>query len=425
MSTLDPPRITIALPTLGCKVNRYDSDALARALSARGYCIVPANQPADVYIVNTCTVTGAADAKSRKTWRHVRQLNARARVILTGCYASLAPETLAALDGIDAVVPITAQESIPELIAQWLPVASAGASLPSGLTASLVARTRATVKVQDGCNLRCAFCAVTLARGPVRSRPLPTVLAELRALVAAGVPEIVLTGVRLDAYGLDGGARLAELVDATRALAIPRLRLSSLEPIGIHPPLIAALAAHPALCHHFHVCLQSGDDGVLRAMRRGYSAERYRRILGALRAAMPEATFTTDVIVGFPGETDAAFARTCALIEELGFIKLHIFKFSARPGTDAAGFPGQVGEALKEARRGELFALERQLFRRYASGCVAQRVAVLVERTGARGEGLTAEYVRVFAPFPAGSRGMIHPAIVTEIGDDFLRAIPA
>lgn len=425
MNTAISQPVTVALPTLGCKVNRYDSDVLARALLARGYRIVAANQPADVYIVNTCTVTGAAEAKSRKTWRHARQLNARARIILTGCYASLAPDTLAAMDGVDAVVPISAQAGIPDLIAQWLPpAASTGENVPPGLTTS-ASRTRATVKVQDGCNLRCAFCAVTLARGPVRSRPFATVLAELRDLVAAGTPEIVLTGVRLDAYGLDGGPRLSELVEATRALDIPRLRLSSLEPIGIHPPLIAALAAHPALCHHFHVCLQSGDDEVLRAMRRGYNTERFRRIIGALRAAMPDATFSSDVIVGFPGETDAAFARTCSLVEEMGFIKLHIFKYSARAGTDAAQFSAQVSEALKEARSRELFALAGKLFQRHAVGYVGQRVSVLVERTGARGEGLTTHYLRVRAAFPPASRGTIQPVIVTEIADDFLRAIPA
>ncbi len=417
MSISRAQHVTIALPTLGCKVNRYDSDALARALSARGYCIVPPNQPADVYIVNTCTVTAYADAKSRKIWRRVRKLNPLARLIVTGCYASLAGEQLLAIDGIDAVVPIAEQDSIPDLIAHWLPVSASLA--PLGLTAS-IPRKRATVKVQDGCNLSCAFCAVTLARGAIRSRPLPEVVDELRGLVDAGMREIVLTGVRLDAYGLERGERLTQLLEAIGTLPIARLRLSSLEPVGIDAQLISALAAQPSLCHHFHVCLQSGDDDILRAMRRGYSVDRYRQIISDLRFTMPDATFSTDVIVGFPGETAQAFANTCALLEELNIIQLHIFKYSPRAGTDAATFPAQVNDAVKDARSRDLFALERRLFSRYASCLLGTRVSVLVERAGARGEGLTPQYVRVCAPFSPAGLGSTQTVQITAIGDNYL-----
>jgi threonylcarbamoyladenosine tRNA methylthiotransferase MtaB len=413
--------VTVALPTLGCKANRYDSDTLARALAARGYTIVPAGAPADIYIVNTCTVTGEADSKSRKALRRTLKLNADALLVVTGCYASLEPARLAAIDGVDAVVPLTEQARIPDLLLSLRPPTPGAAP---GLAAS-AARTRATVKVQDGCNLRCTFCAVTLARGPVRSRPLDDVLAELHDFAARGVPEIVLTGIRLDAYGLDlRGPRLADLVDATRALPVPRLRVSSLEPIGIDDRLIAALAGHPALCRHFHICLQSGDDGVLRAMRRGYTADRYRRLVARLRAAMPDATFTTDVIVGFPGEDDAAFARTAALVEELGFIKLHIFPFSPRPHTVAATLPAQVPDPVKAARVHALRALERRLFAAYAAPLVGTAVPVLVERTGRAGEGLTPGYLRVLAPFPAAAAGRVVAARVTAVGDDHVLAMP-
>ena len=252
--------------------------------------------------MSTPHLTRESEAKSRSTLRRALQMNAGALLVITGCYASLEPEQLGALEGVDMVVPLSEQAHIPELLQQRRPPrpCGGGSTLPSGLAAS-VERTRATVKVQDGCNLHCAFCAVTLARGPVRSRPVDEVIAELRGLVSAGIREIVLTGIRLDAYGLDlQGARLAELLDATRALPIARLRLSSLEPIGITPHLVTRMAAHPALCHHFHVCLQSGDDGVLRGMARGYTARRYRRVIELLRSAMPDASFTTDVIVGFP-----------------------------------------------------------------------------------------------------------------------------
>lgn len=422
MSTPLTPPVTVALPTLGCKANRYDSDALARALIACGYVIVPAHARADIYIVNTCTVTHEAEVKSRKTLRRALKINDEALLVVTGCYAALEPEQLHALAGVDLVVPIDEQATIPALLQQRRPPqpgCAVHSALPPGLTAS-VARTRATVKVQDGCNLRCAFCAVTLARGPLRSRPLHEVLAELRALVAAGFKEIVLTGIRLDAYGLDlPGPRLADLLDATGALGITRLRLSSLEPIGITPRLVARMAAHPTLCHHFHVCLQSGDDGVLRAMARGYTTRRYRHIIESLRAAMPDAAFTTDLIVGFPGESEEAFAHTCALVREIGFIKLHIFKFSPRPRTAAAAMAGQLPEAVKEARSAELYALEQRAFAAYAENVLGTRVPVLVERTGAQGNGLTPHYLRVHAPFSSKDAGEIVPVFLQEFREDY------
>ncbi|MHB9105732.1 MAG: tRNA (N(6)-L-threonylcarbamoyladenosine(37)-C(2))-methylthiotransferase MtaB [Armatimonadota bacterium] len=417
MTEIAVKSVTVALPTLGCKVNRYDSDALARALISRGYVIVPPGEMADVYIVNTCTVTNEAEVKSRKTLRRALRINQEALLIVTGCYATLESEELAAIDGVDVVVPITEQETIPELVAKLRPTEPLELPLPSGLSAS-IERTRATVKVEDGCNLRCAFCAVTLARGPVRSRRPQEVVEELRGLVRAGMREIVLTGIRLDAYGKDQGSNLSELLDITRHLGIARLRLSSLEPIGIDDTLVRSLAAHPALCHHFHICLQSGDDGVLRAMRRGYTTERYRRIIAKLRAAMPDAAFTTDIIVGYPGETDEAFRHTLDFVREIGFIKLHIFKYSPRPGTAAADLPDQIPEAVKEERRRALFALEQEIFRAYAEGLIGQTVEVLVEQTGPHGDGLTPHYLRVCADFPEESAGWIVPVRVTGAGDD-------
>lgn len=413
--------VTVALPTLGCKVNRYDSDALARALISRGYIIVPPGKPADVYIVNTCTVTHKAEVKSRKALRHALRINHDALLIVTGCYATLESDKLAAIDGVDAVVPIGEQETIPDLVSKLRPTAPAAVTPPVGLSAS-IERTRATVKVEDGCNLRCAFCAVTIARGPVRSRRLQEVVEELRGLVSAGIREIVLTGVRLDAYGKDLGSNLSDLLDVTRHLGIARLRLSSLEPIGIDDTLVRSLASHPALCHHFHICLQSGDDGVLRAMRRGYNTERYRRTVAKLRAAMPDAAFTTDIIVGYPGETDEAFRHTLDFVREIGFIKLHIFKYSPRPGTAAADLPDQIPEAVKEERSRALFALEQEIFRTYAEGLVGQTVEVLVEGTGPHGDGLTPHYLRVCADFPKESAGWIVPVRVTGVGEDCIFA---
>ncbi len=416
MST-DPKPITVALPTLGCKANRYDSDTLARALAELGYSIVPEGACADIYIVNTCTVTGGADAKSRKICRRTLKLNPDATLIITGCYASLEPEKLGAMAGVAAVVPITEQAHIPELLLRLRPPSAIHATMP-GLHTS-AERTRATVKVADGCNLSCAFCAVTLARGDVRSRPLPEIITELHALVAAGMPEVVLTGIRLDAYGIEaaGGPRLADLIDATHDISIPRLRLSSVEPLGVSARLVRSLAAHPGLCHHFHVCLQSGDDGILHSMRRGYTADFYRTVITRLRTAMPDATFTTDIIVGFPGETEEAFAHTLELVEEVGFIGLHIFKFSPRPHTTAATMPGQIQESVKDARAERLLALQRRLFTTHASTLVGSVVPVLAERGN---EGLTTHYERVHAHFPAEIIGHTVPVRITSVGDEWV-----
>jgi len=418
MTVIAVKPVTVALPTLGCKVNRCDSDALARALIERGYVIVPPDEPADVYIVNTCTVTHEAEVKSRKTLRRMLRINNDALLIVTGCYATLEQGELAAIDGVDAVVPISAQETIPDLVMELRPpIAHAGVAMPLGLSAS-IERTRATVKVEDGCNLRCAFCAVTIARGNVRSRAPREVVGELRGLVSAGIREIVLAGVRLDAYGKDQGTNLSELLDVTRHLGIARLRLSSLEPIGIDDHLVGSLAGHPALCHHFHICLQSGDDGVLRAMRRCYTTGRYRHIIAKLRAAMPDAAFTTDIIVGYPGETDEAFRHTVDFVREIGFIKLHIFKYSPRPSTAAASLPDQVSAVVKEERSRVLYALEQELFRRYADSLVGKTVEVLVERTGPHGDGLTPHYLRVCADFPAETAGWIVPVRVFGVDGD-------
>jgi threonylcarbamoyladenosine tRNA methylthiotransferase MtaB len=427
MTVIAVKPVTVALPTLGCKVNRCDSDALARALITRGYAIVPPNEPADVYIVNTCTVTHEAEVKSRKTLRRMLRINHDALLIVTGCYATLEREELAAIAGVDAVVPIAEQETIPDLVMKLRPPGMpADESAPFGLSAS-IERTRATVKVEDGCNLRCAFCAVTIARGEVRSRRPQEVVEELRGLVRAGMREIVLTGVRLDAYGKEQGTNLSELLDVTRQLGIARLRLSSLEPIGIDDGLVGSLAGHPALCHHFHICLQSGDDGVLRAMRRGYTTGRYRHIIEKLRSAMPDAAFTTDIIVGYPGETEEAFRNTVDFVREIDFIKLHIFKYSPRPATAAANLRDQVPDAVKEERSRILFAAEQEIFREYAQGLVGRTVEVLVERTGPRGDGLTPHYLRVCADFPEETAGWIVPVRVTGVDSDcvFGEIIPA
>jgi threonylcarbamoyladenosine tRNA methylthiotransferase MtaB len=387
---------------------------------------VPAGAAADVVILNTCTVTGAADAKSRKVLRKAQRDSPSALLIVTGCAADQAAAKLGDMGGI-TVVPIAEQGRIPDMLDHRMPATSRaipGSSSQGSLRKSIV-RQRAVVKIQDGCDRRCTYCAVTLARGPLRSRPVAEVIAELRMLADAGAPEVVLTGIRLDAYGVDqGDVRLADLLDATRDLAIPRLRISSLEPLGVDARLAASLAAHPAVCPHLHMCLQSGDDGILAAMGRGYTTAEYRALVAMLRAAMPGVTLSTDIIVGFPGEDETSFARTRAFIEEIGFLGLHIFPFSPRPGTVAASLPGRVSPSAVAARARELLDIERVLFSRHAASRIGLRVDVLVERAGARGNGLTRDYLRVRAPFAQADIGRYVWVRIRGMCDNCLVGLP-
>ncbi len=392
--TEDIIQVRVALPTLGCKVNRYDSDALARELRRRGYQIVPATQPADAYIVNTCTVTADAGAKSRKMLRKSLKIQPGAVMIVTGCYAALDRDEVEDIDGVTAVVPLEKQAEIPDMLEKLLPPRFC--NNVGGITGS-INRTRAVVKVQDGCDRKCAYCAVTIARGDLRSRPIYEIIEEITEILQYGVKEIVLTGIRLDAYGMESDKyKLADLIKATIPLNIPRLRLSSLEPIGIDKDLITTLAAHPTLCRHFHLCLQSGDDEILSKMRRGYNSDYFIKMVENIKSAMPDSTFSTDVIVGFPGESDAAFANTCNVIEKIAFINLHVFRFSPRPHTDAENMKNQVQDSIKETRSEYLHKLEKQLFARNSEKIIGTIQPVLVERGGT---GLTTGGHRVSADF--------------------------
>lgn len=412
--------VTVALPTLGCKVNRYDSDTLARALSARGYTIVPPAQMADLYIINTCTVTAGAESKSRKLLRRALKINPQAKIIVTGCAASLAPEQFSALPDIHAVVPINEQFRIPDIIGELLPVTKIAPEESAGGLKTSIKRTRATVKVQDGCDRQCAYCAVTLARGELRSREIAEISSELQGHCARGIGEVVLTGIRLDAYGRDINSSLTELLHATRDIPFKRLRLSSLEPIGINDELLQEMASHPTLCHHFHLCLQSGDDGVLDAMQRGYTADDYRQLIASFRQAMPDAQFTTDIIVGFPGESSAAFENSYRLLKEIAFLKLHIFKYSPRSGTLAAEMPAQIADSIKEERSNKLFSLQQELFQQYAQKMLGSTCTIIAERTGLQGNGLTAQYVRVVANIPNNLAGKEVDVRISGYGDEYL-----
>ena len=381
---------------------------------------------ADVYILNTCAVTGDAESKSRKYLRKIIKNNPAALVFVSGCCGVFSPE-IGEIEGVTGIIPIAGQEKIVEIISQKLPVKSGefqndppdshdSSNEPTKkIRVRSIDRTRGTLKVQDGCDHGCTYCAVTLSRGAMRSMPVKKVLTEIGEMLESGTREIVLTGIRLDAYGADLGSSLAELITATVPLDIPRLRIGSVEPLGVTDEFISACKDHPTLCRHFHLCLQSGDDNILKMMNRGYTAYDYLTKISALKAAMPDATFTTDVIVGFPGEDETAFQNTMNVAEEVGYIKMHVFKFSPRKGTIAATLPNAVSPEIKEERSKKLLELDRELYLKSAKALIGKEVSVLVET---QNSGTTDSYFHVTGNFKKSDKGKIIKATVLDV-DDF------
>ncbi len=383
--------------TLGCKVNQYETQYLREGLLRAGFRETP-TEPADLCIVNTCTVTAQADAKSRKALRQLARENPGSRIIVIGCYAARAAEQLARFPNVVQVV--TDKAKLPDLLEQL------GANdLPEGIS-RFGNRHRAYVKVQDGCRMQCSYCIVPRVRPVLRSRPPDQVCAEVSQLVDNGYREIVLTGIHLGHYGIDlaehqgDPPNLAMLVQ--RLLQLDgsfRIRLSSLEAVELSEPLLELMADNPSrVCPHLHLPLQSGSYAVLSRMRRRWAAHRFEQRCDQVRRYLDQPALTTDVIVGFPGETDADFEQTCRLVQRLEFSKLHVFRFSPREGTAAANMPDQVPSHVKNQRAEHLGRLGMQLRRRFIEKLCGRTLQVLVESVDERWiEGTADRYVRVRA----------------------------
>jgi threonylcarbamoyladenosine tRNA methylthiotransferase MtaB len=419
----------VAITTLGCRTNQEESSALARLLSAQGFTLVPFPGPADAVVVNTCTVTSGADADSRRAIRRAVAAAPGALVLVTGCYAQVAPQA-AALPGVHYVVGHGARGRIPELIAFGRPPRATvlRPPLPGRLDGDPLAhgpaegRTRAFLKVQDGCDAFCAFCIVPFARGRSRSLPAAAAVARLRALALEGYREVTVTGIHLGDYGR-GLAPGADLVSLVRALleadAVPRLRLSSLFPSHLTDDLVRLFATAPALVPHVHLSLQSGDDDVLVRMRRPYRRAAVERAVRRLLERVPEVGLGADLIAGFPGETPEGAAATAALVEALPFGYLHVFPYSARRGTAAArqGAAVLADEVRRRAGRlREVAAGRRAAWHRRALGRV---VEVLVERSG---EGRSREYLKVRLDGPAASAAgrLVRAEVTADLGEAVL-----
>jgi threonylcarbamoyladenosine tRNA methylthiotransferase MtaB len=406
---------TAAYHTLGCKVNQYETEQIRLAMERAGFATVSFSAPADVYIVNTCSVTAVADSKSRAAIRKVRRLNPAARIVVTGCLAQLEPDDVASLDSVDFIVPNSRKSAIPSLIGTQL---DAERNLKSSIF-NLQLRTRALVKVQDGCDHFCAYCIVPYARPGMSSRPVGEVLDELRSLAESGYREVVLAGIRLGSYDHEG-LRLPGLIrKAVEIEGIQRIRLSSIEPWEVDDALLDAMQ-DPKVCRHLHIPLQSGDDSILAAMGRPYDAGYYECLVSRCRERVKGIGITTDVIVGFPGEADPAFQNTADLIQRVGFSRLHVFRYSPRKRTRAASMPGQVDAATKKQRSEHLIGLGRRSAKAFAESLVGRTVEVLVERelrTVKQLMGYADNYAEVVLPGDAGFRGRIVRVRITGVDD--------
>lgn len=388
-------RMTVSFKTLGCRLNQAETARLRTAFEAAGYIWTPFGEPAAVCVIHGCTITAQAEKDSVRAARQARRANPQTFVVLAGCVAEVGGEALTASAGADLAVGQTDKFRLPELLARH------GWSLPTAAAPDAAAArprfetTRALVKAQDGCDFRCAYCIVPAARGAPRSRPQAEIVAEIEGLIADGFKEVVLTGANLGCYD-DGGASLVALLTRVESLAgLERIRLSSIEMSTVEYDVIRFMARSRKLCRFLHLPLQSGDDGLLRAMGRRYSARQYQDLVEYAAREVEGIGLGTDVLVGFPGEDEAAFDQTRRLIEALPFNNLHIFAYSRRPGTPACEMKDQVNAAVKKRRVTDLIALGREKRAAFARRWIGREVTVLVESVEASGEGTgwTGEYV--------------------------------
>ncbi len=400
----------VAIYTLGCKLNQAETESLTAQLHQAGYQPVSPQEPADICIANTCTITHIADRKSRHWLRLARRRNPGALIIAAGCYAHRAPDELASLA--DLVLDNARKERLVEIITDQLAVS------PQVIASPHNARVRSLVKVQDGCSSRCSYCVVPQVRTVEFCLPTPEIIATIKEKTALGYKEVVLTGTKIGCYK-DEGADLAALVEQILATTgIERLRLSSLQPQEISPALLA-LWQDDRLCPHFHLALQSGSDNILRRMKRRYSRDDYRQVISLITPEIPRAAITTDIMVGFPGESDGDFEQSYRFCREAGLANIHVFPFSPRPGTEAAGMPRQVSDKVKRERATKMLELAQSCRQSFQQRFLGQTLPVLWERETSPGSGiysgLTSNYIRVFTRSARPLSNKILPLRLTEL----------
>lgn len=428
---------TAALHNLGCKVNSYETEAMQQLLEEAGYEIVSFHEKADVYIINTCSVTNIADRKSRQMLHRAKKQNPEAVVVAAGCYVQSAAEELKADLAVDVIIGNNKKQDLVPILEEYFKDRTDSSHVIEinetheyeRLSIRKIAdHTRAFLKVQDGCNQFCSYCIIPYTRGRVRSRRPEEVVAEVRELAAAGYQEVVLTGIHLSSYGVDfkeeENENLLSLIRQVHEVeGIRRIRLGSLEPRIITDDFAKALASMPKFCPHFHLSLQSGCDETLKRMNRHYTTEEYAAGCDILRRYFDNPAITTDVIVGFPGETEEEFEATKAFLERIGFYEMHIFKYSRRAGTRADRMPEQVPEQIKNVRSEALLLLEKQMSKAYRESFLGKKKTVLLEeKTEIEGRaymiGHTMEYVKAVVPYADDLKNKMTEGVLKEALND-------
>lgn len=428
---------TAALHNLGCKVNSYETEAMQQLLEEAGYEIVSFHEKADVYIINTCSVTNIADRKSRQMLHRAKKQNPEAVVVAAGCYVQSAAEELKADLAVDVIIGNNKKQDLVPILEEYFKDRTDSSHVIEinetheyeRLSIHKIAdHTRAFLKVQDGCNQFCSYCIIPYTRGRVRSRRPEEVVAEVRELAAAGYQEVVLTGIHLSSYGVDfkeeENENLLSLIRQVHEVeGIRRIRLGSLEPRIITGDFAKALASMPKFCPHFHLSLQSGCDETLKRMNRHYTTEEYAAGCDILRRYFDNPAITTDVIVGFPGETEEEFEATKAFLERIGFYEMHIFKYSRRAGTRADRMPEQVPEQIKNVRSEALLLLEKQMSKAYRESFLGKKKTVLLEEKteiGGRAYmiGHTMEYVKAVVPYADDLKNKMTEGVLKEALND-------
>ena len=383
--------MTVAALTLGCKVNQYDTDAILQDFCDLGFTICDFDTHTDIYIVNTCTVTNISDKKSRQMINRAHRQNPNALIVAYGCYAQVEPETLKNIPGVSMVLGTKDKHQVAEIVASLFDKTEAVPSKPPAK------RTRAYLKVQDGCDRYCAYCIVPYARGSVVSRSIEDAAAEAEDIVQSGCKEIVLTGIQIASYGNDLKKLMKHIHDIP---GLERLRLGSLEPNIIDEEFLQTASSLPKLCDHFHLSLQSGCDRILKRMNRRYNTAQFAIAVKGIHSYFPKATLTTDIIVGFPGETEEDFEETLVFAEKIGFFRIHVFAYSPKAGTPAAGFPDQVDIKVKEHRSCILRNLAKRMNRSFYRQYIGETLPVLFEsESDGIWEGHTTQYLTVKAPY--------------------------
>lgn len=408
----------VALTTLGCKVNQFETETMEGLFKRAGYTVVPFEERADVYVINTCSVTSLGDRKSRQIIRRAHRENERAVIAVCGCYAQVAPEEIKAIEGVRVVLGTKERAQIVDYVERALRedgILDGVGDIMQAHTFEDIPlydspqRTRAFLKIEDGCENFCSYCIIPYARGPVKSRALSHIRAEAEKLVRAGFHEIVLTGIHLGAYGRDLGGEVT-LADACREVlsvaGLRRLRLGSLESLELSPELFALIREDGRFCAHLHLPLQAGSDAVLRAMNRHYDTAEFARLIEGVRREVPGIAISTDIIVGFPGETEEMFAESLAFVARLGFSRMHVFPYSRRTGTPAARMTDQVPEPVKKERVHRMQALAREKTTAFEQSFLGETLRVLFEtRVDGVTDGLTDNYIRVYVAddLPSGT----------------------